>query len=183
MEQEYFDFLLSFLDEGDEELPSIFDSHHLLWKLHHIEFRYSAMMDRNRDMDGREWRNRYGGKLSPAFRKSPASVLEVLLGLADRIAFELDDEEGLDPYFWEMIENLGINYADYQFDNSGNALDRKVDKTVQRWMSRQYDSHGRGGIFPLESVPEFYESDEFQNQNRLELWYQMQLYLAENYDI
>ena len=78
---------------------------------------------------------------------------------------------------------LGINYTDYQFDNSGNALDRKVDKTVQRWMSRQYDSHGRGGIFPLESVPEFYESDEFQNQNRLELWYQMQLYLAENYDI
>ena len=50
-------------------------------------------------------------------------------------------------------------------------------------MSRQYDSHGRGGIFPLESVPEFYESDECQNQNRLELWYQMQLYLAENYDI
>ena len=65
MEQEYFDFLLSFLDESEDELPSIFDSHHLLWKLHHIEFRYSAMMDRNRDMDGREWRNRYGGKLSP----------------------------------------------------------------------------------------------------------------------
>ncbi len=26
-----------------------------------------------------------------------------------------------------MIENLGI-HTDYQFDNSGNALDRKVDK-------------------------------------------------------
>ena len=50
-------------------------------------------------------------------------------------------------------------------------------------MSRQYDSHGRGGIFPLKYVPEFYESGEFPNQNRLELWYQMQLYLAENYDI
>ena len=61
MEQEYFDFLLSFLDESDGELPSIFDSHHLLWKLHHIEFRYSAMMDRNRDMDGREWRQALTG--------------------------------------------------------------------------------------------------------------------------
>lgn len=183
MEQEYFDFLLSFLDESDGDLPSIFDSHHLLSKLHRTEFRYSDMMDRNRDMDGREWRNRYGGELPPAFRKRPASVLEVLLGLADRMAFELDDEEGIAPYFWEMIENLGINYTDYQFDNRGKTLDRKVDKTVQRWMSRQYDSHGLGGIFPLESVPEFYESDEFQNQNRLELWYQMQLYLAENYVI
>ena len=183
MEDEYFDFLVSFLGEDENPLPSMFDSYFLLMKLYRTEFRYSAMMDRNRDMDGREWRNRYGGKLSPAFRKSPASVLEVLLGLADRMAFELDDEEGLDQYFWEMIENLRINYTDYQFDNSGTALDRKVDKTVQKWMSRQYDSHGRGGIFPLESVPEFYESDEFQNQNRLELWYQMQLYLAENYDI
>ena len=182
MEQEYFDFLLSFLDESDEELPSIFDNYHLLGKLHHTEFRYSAMMDRNRDMDGREWRNRYGGELSPAFLKRPASVLEVLLGLADRMAFELDDEEGLDPYFWEMLNNLGIAYSDYDFELD-ESLDRKVNKTLSRWMSRQYDSHGRGGIFPLESVPEFYRSDEFQNQNRLELWYQMQLYLAENYDI
>jgi len=62
-------------------------------------------------------------------------------------------------------------------------LDQKVEKAIDRWMSRQYDSHGRGGIFPLKSIPEFYESGEFPNQNRLELWYQMQLYLAENYDI
>lgn len=182
MEQEYFDFLLSFLDESDGGPPSIFDSYHLLSKLHRTEFRYSAMMDRNRDMDGREWRNRYGGELPPAFLKRPASVLEVLLGLADRMAFELDDEEGIAPYFWEMIDNLRINYTDYDFEENP-ATDRKVDKAINRWMSRQYDSHGRGGIFPLEFVPEFYGSDEFQNQNRLELWYQMQLYLAENYVI
>lgn len=182
MEEAYFDFLLSFLDEDENMLPSMFDSYHLLWKLHHTEFRYSAMMDRNRDMDGREWRNRYGGELPPAFLKRPASVLEVLLGLADRMAFELDDEEGIAAYFWEMLNNLGIAYADYDFELDAS-LDRKVDKAINRWMSRQYDSHGRGGVFPLEFVPEFYESDEFHNQNRLELWYQMQLYLAENYDI
>ena len=174
MEDAYFDFLLSFLDEEESGLPSVLDAYHLLSKLHRIEFRYSAMMDRNRDMDGREWRNRYGGELPPAFRKRPASVLEVLLGLADRMAFELDDEESLAPYFWEMIDNLGLDCTDYDY---------KIDKTINRWMSRQYDSHGRGGIFPLESVPEFYGSNEFPNQNRLELWYQMQLYLAENYVI
>jgi len=182
MEAKYFDFLLSFLREDESLLPSVFDSSHLLWKLYRTEFRYSAMMDRNRDMDGREWRNRYGGELSPAFLKRPASVLEVLLGLADRMAFELDDVDGLDPYFWEMLDNLGINFTNYEFDE-GIATDRQVDKTLHRWMSRQYDDYGRGGIFPLRFVPEFDGSNEFQNQNRLELWYQMQLYLAENYDI
>lgn len=182
MEDEYFDFLVSFLGEDENQLPSMFDSYFLLMKLYRTEFRYSAMMDRNRDMDGREWRNRYGGELSPAFLKRPANVLEVLLGLADRMAFELDDEEGPAPYFWEMINNLGINFmdCDVMLDDK---LDRKVEKAIDRWMSRQYDSHGRGGIFPLKSIPEFYETGEFPNQNRLELWYQMQLYLAENYDI
>lgn len=168
MEDTYFDFLLSSLDGEESELPSVLDAYHFLSKLHRIEFRYSAMMDRNRDMDGREWRNRYGGELPPAFRKRPASVLEVLLGLADRMAFALDDEGSLAPYFWEMIDNLGIDYNDYDY---------KIDKTINRWMSRQYDSNGRGGIFPLE----FYGSNELRSQNRLELWYQMQLYLAENY--
>ena len=182
MEEEYYDFLLSLLEEDENQLPSVSSSYHLLWKLHHTEFRYSAMMDRNRDMDGREWRNRYGGELSPAFLKCPASVLEVLLGLADRMAFELDDEAGITQYFWEMLENLGINFTDYEFAE-GIATDRQVDKTLHRWMSRQYDDYGRGGVFPLRFVPEFDGSNEFQNQNRLELWYQMQLYLAENYDI
>ena len=182
MEEEYYEFLLSFLGENENQLPSVSSSYHLLWKLHHTEFRYSAMMDRNRDMDGREWRNRYGGELPPAFLKRPASVLEVLLGLADRMAFELDDEDVLAPYFWEMLDNLGINFTDYQFAE-GLATDRQVDKAIHRWMSRQYDDYGRGGIFPLQFVPEFDGSNEFQNQNRLELWYQMQLYLAENYDI
>ena len=81
-----------------------------------------------------------------------------------------------------MLDNLGINFTDYEFDE-GIATDRQVDKAINRWMSRQYDDHGRGGVFPLKFVPEFYGSNEFQNQNRLELWYQMQLYLAENYDI
>ena len=61
MEDEYFDFLVSFLGEDESQLPSMFDSYFLLMKLYRTEFRYSAMMDRNRDMDGREWRNRYGG--------------------------------------------------------------------------------------------------------------------------
>ena len=94
----------------------------------------------------------------------------------------MDDEEGLAPYFCEMINNLGINFmdCDVMLDDK---LDRRVEKAIDRWMSRQYDSHGRGGIFPLKYVPEFYEPGEFPNQSRLELWYQMQLYLAENYDI
>ena len=182
MEEEYYEFLLSFLGEDENQLPSVSSSYHLLWKLHHTEFRYSALMDRNRDMDGREWRNRYGGELPPAFLKRPASVLEVLLGLADRMAFELDDEDGLAQYFWEMLDNLGIDFTDYEFAE-GIATDRQVDKTLHRWMSRQYDDYGRGGIFPLQFVPEFDGVNEFQNQNRLELWYQMQLYITENYVI
>ena len=182
MEEEYFDFLLSFLDEDESQLPSIFGNYYLLSKLHRIDFRYSLMMDRNRDMDGREWRNRYGGELPPAFLKRPASVLEVILGLADRMAFELDDEAGITQYFWELTDNLGINYMDYQFEDDPD-IDLIIKRKIDRWMSRQYDSDGRGGIFPLKSVPRFSGENEFPNQNRLELWYQMQLYLAENYDI
>ena len=76
MEEEYFDFLLSFLDEDESQLPSIFGNYYLLSKLHRIDFRYSLMMDRNRDMDGREWRtataasfHRHFSSVRPAFSR------------------------------------------------------------------------------------------------------------------
>lgn len=112
--------------------------------------------------------------------KGPATVLEVLVTLAENIndiLDELDDENRATMYFWEMIDNLGLSEFSDQFVDEGpeNRLISKdeIDKRLENWMDRRIEYDGTGGLFPLNRPKE--------DQADVEIWYQMNAYIIENY--
>lgn len=109
------------------------------------------------------------------------SVLEVLVMLSENMYDILDDLDGEDQrpiYFWEMIDNLGLSlYSDYEFNAAGEdrvmLYFRRIDQKLSRWMDRKFRYSGHGSPFPLR--------DAREDQRDVELWYQMNAYLIENY--
>jgi hypothetical protein len=72
-------------------------------------------------------------------------------------------------WFWVMISNLGLDRMDDEnFDL------RYVDDVLNVFLNRTYFMNGTGGLFPLK-IPKV-------NQRRVEIWYQMSAFIAENYD-
>lgn len=144
-----------------------------LWN---TDFRWSLDMDENRAADGKGFRYRYECEGGTDTYNGPCTVLEVLVALADRMDTcmdELDGECRIPMYFWEMIENLGLEEFDDQFFIQGGDDDGEIDYILERWLNRDYSYDGNGGIFPLKNPKE--------DQRNVELWYQMNAYLMENY--
>ena len=137
-------------------------------------------MDANRAFDGIDLRHRYelhGGTYN---YDGPCTVLEMLVGLADRmdqVMDELDGECKTPMFFWEMIDNLNLaNYSDFMFEEHPKrvkAYGRRIDQKLEDWMDRKFDYNGNGGLFPLRNPPE--------DQRDVEYWYQANAYILENY--
>lgn len=157
--------------------------------LHTIPFRWTVPNDDNRCEDGLNLRQLFvdeqgfdeGHLVIRYFLKAPCTVLEVLIALAARLDFlmcELNDQENHEPrWFREMLENLGLaEYTDNY--NSSVRFDEMTEQDIYRivevFMDRTYDSSGRGGLFPIKKRAK-------QDQRKVEIWYQMMLYLSENY--
>lgn len=64
-------------------------------------------------------------------------------------------------WFWEMIDNLGLR----------NYSEQSVIDNVGKWMARDYDKDGRGGIFPL--------NRPLRNQRTVPIWEQAGSYMCE----
>lgn len=96
-----------------------------------------------------------------------ASVLEVLIALANRAGFETSEAPGL--WFFRFLENLGIK--DYDDRRWTVWSEDRVDRIVERWIAREYNANGEGGIFPLKNPQ--------RDQRDVELWYQMSAYVLE----
>ena len=159
--------------------------YNLLEALYHTEFYSSVEMDINRVHDTRALRDEYitSYRDDPNIRtipgdvyRQPTNVLEILLSLSDRIDNIVDvgiynnDEDILNYWFWKMIENVGLDELDdVNWDTD------KYDEIIHRWLNRSYGRDGKGGLFPLKNPS--------KNQKHVELWYQMQEYLIENYDL
>lgn len=149
-------------------------SHWLLLKLmYQTEFRWFIKNDDNRLLDGLNLRQEFidteeGGDVPGNWLSEPCSFLEMLLALAQRMAFETSLEA--DYWFWRMVENLNLRiYVDETFDNEVIMLVTDILKQV---IDRTYHADGSEGLFPL------YHPGTDQRQ--VELWYQFQQYLMEN---
>jgi hypothetical protein len=97
------------------------------------------------------------------------SMLEMILALSRRAAF--DDEASGSPveWFWRMINNLELDgYTDDIFEIS---IQEEVEEVLDRLNRRAYSRDGSGGLFPLQNAKE--------DQRTVELWTQMQTYLLE----
>ena len=135
------------------------------------EFKYILEMDENRAMAGLNLRSLFSqesGVYLEDVYTGPCTVLEMLIALANDIAFDTSTQ--VKEWFWEMADNLGLLYFDDQhFDKE------EVRCILNIWMERQYDSCGHGSIFPVES----FDGD----MRSLEIWSQKNAYMTRLYPV
>lgn len=171
---EYFEWLFGITCE--DRFSPVTSYRKLLTHLHEIPFRYSIQKDRNRADDGVNLRYRFA--ISQGYKSSvewvldtldePCSVLEMMTALAVRIEEDyMDDPELGDrtkQWFWGMIVNLGLGgMTDDLYDS------RLVDFSIDRFLNREYESNGRGGLFTIRNC----EGDT----RNVEIWHQLCWYL------
>ena len=158
----------------------------LLRHLHETPFHWqktkATSNDENRAFDGQALRDRflyetnYTG-YSYNYPEEECSVFEMLVALAFRIndiLIEIEEEDQMARWFWELLENLGIDiFNDWVYFEKDNPT--KIEDIIAKWMDRKYDKNGTGGIFPRKDAP--------KDQRKVEIWYQMSGYLIENYQL
>lgn len=169
MNERYFEWMLDLVC-GDRHFrdPSY---QKLLKRLHEIEFVYLLDMDANRADDGTDLRDRFAYETGIDIQDMdgyPCSVLEMMVALAHRCEEQImgdpDMGDRTGKWFFEMIENLGlIDMDDDHYD------DYIVDRTIMKFMRREYDRDGAGGLFPDCR----YDCD----MRQIDIWYQMMWYL------
>lgn len=172
----YFSWLCGFIYQNRGERSWYI----LLRTLAETPFKALIANDMNRCTDGFALREEYiqdvpDGKLGK-FEDAPCSVLEMMIALARRMDYELSEPNVRDRtavYFWRMVKNLGL----YDYDDAyyGSILDagEKVRMILNIFLNREYGYSGEGGLFPL-AAPD-------RDQRDVEIWYQMNAYLQENY--
>lgn len=168
----YYDYLLGIINFN---LPKYRRYGRLVEELFDTEFYYVHPMDENRMNDGLYLRKEFlfdiGMDVHEDLWIDPCSVLEVLVAFSKRIEIEITGEPGEDDlgrWFWVMVKNLGILYPNNEFDHG------IVQFKLENWMSRKFEKSGNGSIFPLKN----WRAD----QRDVEMWYQMQAYLNENWE-
>lgn len=178
MTNSYFDFLWNLVGRKKEY-------GRLLLYLHETEFYSLVPNDDNRGVDGEQLRNHYfdevGATSPPSLPKDipdgPCTVLEMIIGVAFRLEFELlggQYERPAADWFWVLIDNLGLTgYTDQKMGYGIYILEVKA--AVECLLERRYLEDGDGGLFPLKRPR--------KDQRRVEIWYQMSAWVIENYPI
>lgn len=166
MENDYHNWLCNLMRA---DLPEHRDYNLLLNQLDETEFTWTVFMDKNRYADALSLREEYfeetGVKVS-----GMVSCMEVLAALSKRIEIHIMGEPGndhIERWFWIMLENLGVLIRDYRYDPM------LVEHKLSIWLDRKFDKNGNGGLFPLRKSG--------NSQRDVDIWYQMQAYLNENY--
>lgn len=146
----------------------------LLGQLHTKEFVWTVPNDDNRLHDAADLRTQfaydYEVDVRDLYLSLPLSVLEVIVALSVRIEFQVDGNAR--QWAWTLIENLGL--TDY-VDPVSPRMSELIDDTLEVFIYRNYKPSGEGGLFPLK----YPRTD----QRKVELWYQMHAWLAENFNI
>ena len=150
IKKEYFEWLYELMCEKRySEGYSYVD---LLSFLHDIEFTYTIYKDSNRAEDGIDLRYRFAMNRSldniDKYLDGPCSVLEMMVALAIRCEECIMDDprygDRTAQWFWKMITNLGLNgMIDGRFD------DRYAKDIIDRFLNREFEPNGRGGLFTI----------------------------------
>ena len=146
---------------------------YLLKHMKGIQFTWNVESDVNRAEDGKYLRYTYSESVGYKYEiKGACSFLEMCVALATRMnddIFDADPTARPARWFWIMMENCGLDrYTDDVYDPI------EVEKICNRIIKRQYNRTGKGGFFPLKHPKE--------DQRNVEIWYQMQAYILENFD-
>jgi hypothetical protein len=173
LNEEYFDWMCSLIyDENHSKRHSY---KKLLTYLNGIEFIYIIPQDGNRFEDGVDLRYRFGyerGFSDPIIASylddKPCSVLEMLVALSFRCEEHIMDDPEIGnrtgKWFWTMIDNLDLGRMNDSSFNSAEA-----DRIINRFLNREYESDGTGGLFVI--------PDSHYDMRSVEIWYQLMWYL------
>lgn len=168
---QYFEWLYNLMCK--DRFAKTISYRNLFTYLHSKEFTYSIDRDENRAEDGLDLRYRFACECSDVtnaedYIDGPCSVLEMLIGLAVRCEESIMDDAVLgdrtQQWFWKMLTNLEISHMyDYQFD------ERIADDIVERFLNREYEPDGTGGLFTIRDCE--------YDLRTVEIWYQLCWYL------
>ncbi len=177
LDEGYFRFLIRILGWEKRSSPGgFFELANILYT---TPFSWVIDRDSNRAQDAFDLRQEFVSEYVPNADSHwvglDVSVLEVLTALAQRCSFQtegaLSEDRTTGDWLTLMLDNLGllrlldiyaIDSEDWEFE---------VRDILHRWMFREYQRNGVGGIFPLEHSR--------TDQRRAELWDQASSYLME----
>jgi hypothetical protein len=176
LRNQYFDWLCRLVDNKKHTRGYSYQK--LFVHLDSINFDYTIGMDGNRDGDGIDLRYRFGAEhkyeqpmIASILDVRPCSVFEMMIALSIRceetIMNNPDDDYGPDDWFWIMLENLGLeSMNDYAYDRE------YVDIVIHRFLNRDYEPNGEGGLFVVKNKPNI-------DLRNVEIWCQMCWFLDE----
>lgn len=177
----YFDWLYSHV--GSSNLNPAHSYKLLAEQLHKRRFTWSVPMDDNRIADACALRRKFSSIAGIELNHEDTdpqygcSVLELILSIADRCAFESAGSNcgfDTDEWFWILMKNLAMDqYTDDVYCGE-RGVPEQVEHILDVFIDRRYKRDGRGGLFPLRHPN--------QDQREVELWYQMSAYLIEQID-
>lgn len=160
--------------------PGFDDQELTYWKMLKIlfkkEFIWIVPNDENRIRDGVALRMDFLRErdvdlqdVDPIWMELGCSMLELMVGLSRRLAFEADKGQA-HYWFWVLMENIGLSGYNDRRRFTRRQLDR-IDDMLNDIIHRNYEPSGLGGFFPLQSSR--------WDQRKRELWYQMSEYILE----
>lgn len=167
IEEEYFEWMYQIvLGKGYRKLLSY---------LYDIPFKFILDMDYNRICDGSDLRYKFGHDTHIHSRvidlklgNVECSILEVMVALSIRmeesILCDPDYGDRTSIWFWEMIKSLGLYHMD-----DDNFDERLVCVVIERFMDRDYEPNGRGGLFTVRNA--------CCDMREVDIWYQMCMYV------
>lgn len=168
---EYFEWMYDLVC-GERFSSKIASYRQLLMFLHDAEFIYFVPHDENRAAEGIALRYRFCASTYDEDLEwcldGPCSVLEMMIALAIRCEENImDDPEFGDrtsQWFWQMITNLGLGAM---YDSNYNEW--LVNDVVTRFLNREYEPDGRGGLFTVKGW--------YRDMRDAEIWHQLMAYI------
>ena len=170
-----FDWIYSLIMKGAPRAVKKLSYKKLISHLHELEFYYVVPMDSNRLEDGIDLRYRFGHEtgvqefiVSLYLDNRTCSILEMMTALAIRCEEQFmsrkDELDNAGEWFWHMLESLELlDMTDNKYDES------IVDQTIKRFLDREYEPDGRGGLFYIKGCE--------KDLRTIEIWYQLNWYL------
>lgn len=167
----YFEWLVELVQGNGYDRE--FSYRRLLAFLHDTPFRWTIPMDENRAANGVALRDRFGYSNgceyeAEIYLDEPCSVLEMMVALAVHCEESIMDDPNIGDrtaqWFWNMVVNLGLgSMSDVSFDS------HKAKTHIDRFLNRQYEPDGRGGLFRIRDCP--------YDLRAVEIWHQFCWYL------
>lgn len=172
IEKEYFEWLYDSVCH--DRFAENISYKKLLTYLHDISFKWSISKDRNRAIDGIGLRKQFklyfyrNCENIFDYLTGPCTILEMIIALADRCETDIMSDPNIgdrtSQWFWGMIVNLGLgDMNDDQFN------EEHVSKIINRFIDREYESTGKGGLFTIR--------DSKYDLRKIEIWTQLLWFL------